>query len=100
MFGLFPSYKLEEIELIIFFKSYHTNICTSSLYEFAILHSKTSWIIQVVSHKSFFNVAALRTPVDSCFLRIFIDIVCQLGGDAECEEKDLVQKSSSFATWI
>ena len=53
MFGLFPSYKLEEIELIIFFQSYHTNICTSSLYEFAILHSKTSWIIQAGSYKPF-----------------------------------------------
>ena len=37
----------------IFQKLYHTNIWTSSLYEFAILHSQTSWIIQVVSYKSF-----------------------------------------------
>ena len=43
----------------IFQKLYHTNICTSSLYEFAILHSQTSWIIQVVSYKSF-NVRTLK----------------------------------------
>ena len=52
--GLFPLYKLEEIELILFFKSCIIQIfCTSNLCEFAILHSQTSWIIQVVSYKSF-----------------------------------------------
>ena len=30
----------------IFQKLHHTKICTSSLYEFAILHSQTSWIMQ------------------------------------------------------
>ena len=37
----------------IFEKLYLTNICTSRLHEFAILHSQTSWIIQAVSFKSF-----------------------------------------------
>ena len=41
----------------IFQKLYHANICASSLYEFAILHSQISCIIQVVSCKSF-NVRA------------------------------------------
>ena len=41
----------------IFQKLYHTNVCTSSLYEFVILHGQTSWIIEVVSYKSF-NVRA------------------------------------------
>ena len=36
----------------IFQKLYCTNIWTSSLYEFVILHSQTSSIIQVVSYKS------------------------------------------------
>ena len=44
----------------IFQKLYHTNICTSSLYEFAIFHSQTSWIIEVVSYKSFNVIAALH----------------------------------------
>ena len=40
--GLFPSHNLEEIELILFLeKLYHTNICTTSLYEFTIPHSQT-----------------------------------------------------------
>ena len=52
--GLFLSYKLEEIELILFSqKLYQTNICASSLYEFAVLHSQTRWIIQVVLYKTF-----------------------------------------------
>ena len=43
MIGLFPSYMLKEkMTHPIFQKLYHTNICTSSLYEFPILHSQTS----------------------------------------------------------
>ena len=37
----------------IFPKLYHTNICTLRLYGFAILHSQTYLMIQVVSHKPF-----------------------------------------------
>ena len=37
---------------LIFLKLHHTNTCTLTLYEFVILHSQTSWIIQVVSYKS------------------------------------------------
>ena len=42
-------------------KLFHTNICISSLYEFAILHSQTSWIMQVLSYKSFNVRAALKS---------------------------------------
>ena len=38
---------------LIFQKLYHTNISTSSLHELAILHSQTSWIIQVTPYKLF-----------------------------------------------
>ena len=44
----------------IFQKLYHTNICTWSLYESAILHGQASWIIEVVSSKSF----NLRPPLN------------------------------------
>ena len=46
----------------IFQKLYHTNICTSSSFEFAILQSQTSWIIQVVSYKSF-NARATQDKI-------------------------------------
>ena len=49
----------------IFQKLYHTNICTSSFYEFAILHSQTSWIIQVVSYKMFNVRPALEISQNS-----------------------------------
>ena len=55
----------------IFQKFYHTNICTSSLYEFAILHSQTSWIMQVVSYKSFNGRAALLFLLIIWFLLYF-----------------------------
>ena len=35
----------------IFQNFYHTNICTSSLYEFAVSKSQTSWIKRIVSYK-------------------------------------------------
>ena len=43
-------------------KLHHTNICTSRLYEFAILHSQISRIMQVVSYKSFNARPSLETP--------------------------------------
>ena len=57
MIGLFPSYKLDKNGTPVLQKLYHTNICTSGLYEFAVLRSQTSCIIQVVSYK-LFNVRA------------------------------------------
>ena len=36
----------------IFQTFYHKNICTSVFYKHAILHSQTSWIMQVVPYKS------------------------------------------------
>ena len=50
----------------VFQKFYHANICTSSLYEFTILHGQTSWIIRVVSYKSLHVRPALD---DKLFLK-------------------------------
>ena len=47
---------------------YHTIICTSFLNEFAILHSQTSWIIQVVSYKSFKAGLTLNDLYDAACL--------------------------------
>ena len=60
----------------IFQKLYHTNICTSSLYEFAILHTQTSSIIQVASYKSFktgfinnsFILSIIKKLIKLCYL--------------------------------
>ena len=69
MIGLFPSNKLEEIELILFLRSCVMQIfCTSSFYEFVILQSQISWIIQVVSYKSFKVRPALVNTETVCII--------------------------------